>query len=155
VGSSKRRLILYTAAKASCIGRRNPNRHEPALTVPCNRWMRRTRLASQLLARKSIDKLIRDSEEPEHALKKTLGPWSLTALGIGPSLARASSRLLAPRFQGAVRHYQHRQHAVGELPHHPHRTGWPSWRRSAIAISLVLVAFVCALTVSVTPNWHP
>ena len=45
--------------------------------------MRRTALPSQLLARKSIDKLIRDSEEPEHALKKTLGPWSLTALGIG------------------------------------------------------------------------
>ncbi len=45
--------------------------------------MRRTALPSQLLARKSIDKLIRESEEPEHRLKKTLGPWSLTALGIG------------------------------------------------------------------------
>jgi hypothetical protein len=44
---------------------------------------RRTALIKQLGARKSIDKLIRDSEEPEHALKKTLGPWSLTALGIG------------------------------------------------------------------------
>ena len=38
---------------------------------------------SQLLARKSIDKLIAESEHPEHQLKKTLGPWSLTALGIG------------------------------------------------------------------------
>ena len=38
---------------------------------------------SQLLATKSIDKLISDSEQPEHRLKKTLGPWSLTALGIG------------------------------------------------------------------------
>ena len=45
--------------------------------------MRRTELFSQLFARKSIDKLIRDADEPEHALKKTLGPWSLTALGIG------------------------------------------------------------------------
>src|SRR6201993_3745780 len=44
---------------------------------------RRTPLPSQLLACKSIDKLIRESEEPEHALKKSLGPWSLTALGIG------------------------------------------------------------------------
>ena len=35
---------------------------------------------SQLLARKSIDKLIRESEDPKHSLKKTLGPWSLTAL---------------------------------------------------------------------------
>jgi len=41
------------------------------------------RLASQLLATKSIDKLIAESEEPEHRLKKTLGPWSLTALGVG------------------------------------------------------------------------
>jgi len=32
---------------------------------------------------KSIDKLISDSENPEHRLSKTLGPWSLTALGIG------------------------------------------------------------------------
>src|SRR5689334_10640863 len=40
-------------------------------------------LPSQLFAKKSIDKLIADSEEPEHRLKKTLGPWSLTALGIG------------------------------------------------------------------------
>ena len=38
---------------------------------------------SQIFARKSIDKLISDSERPEHALKKTLGPVSLTALGIG------------------------------------------------------------------------
>src|SRR3954469_5421044 len=42
-----------------------------------------TNLMSQLFARKSIDKLIAESEEPEHRLKKTLGPWSLTALGIG------------------------------------------------------------------------
>ena len=45
--------------------------------------MRRTELLSQLLARKSIDKLIRESEEPGRSLKKSLGPWSLTALGIG------------------------------------------------------------------------
>ena len=38
---------------------------------------------SQLLCCKSIDKLITESEQPEHRLRKTLGPWSLTALGIG------------------------------------------------------------------------
>ena len=38
---------------------------------------------SQLFACKSIDKLIADAEDPGHRLKKTLGPWSLTALGIG------------------------------------------------------------------------
>ena len=37
----------------------------------------------QIFATKSIDKLITESERPEHALKKTLGPVSLTALGIG------------------------------------------------------------------------
>ena len=40
-------------------------------------------MPSQLLATKSIDKLISESEQPEHRLKKSLGPWSLTALGIG------------------------------------------------------------------------
>ena len=40
-------------------------------------------LASQIFAKKSIDKLISDSEDPAHRLKKSLGPWSLTALGIG------------------------------------------------------------------------
>ena len=40
-------------------------------------------LASQLFAKKSIDKLISDSERPGHRLPKSLGPWSLTALGIG------------------------------------------------------------------------
>ena len=42
-----------------------------------------TQAKSQIFSRKSIDKLISDSENPEHALKKTLGPVSLTALGIG------------------------------------------------------------------------
>ncbi|MGH9792329.1 MAG: amino acid permease, partial [Candidatus Acidiferrales bacterium] len=40
-------------------------------------------MASQLFRTKSIDKLIADSEDPGHRLKKTLGVWSLTALGIG------------------------------------------------------------------------
>src|SRR5436190_14084115 len=36
-----------------------------------------------LLRTKSIDVLIADSEEPGKRLNKSLGPWSLTALGIG------------------------------------------------------------------------
>ena len=39
--------------------------------------------SSQLLCCKSIDKLISESEAPGQRLQKTLGPWSLTALGIG------------------------------------------------------------------------
>jgi basic amino acid/polyamine antiporter, APA family len=38
---------------------------------------------SQLFCCKSIDKLIADANEPGKRLQKTLGPWSLTALGIG------------------------------------------------------------------------
>ena len=36
-----------------------------------------------LLHTKSIDELIKHSEDPSCRLKKTLGPWSLTFLGIG------------------------------------------------------------------------
>jgi basic amino acid/polyamine antiporter, APA family len=38
---------------------------------------------NQLLRTKSIDALIASAEEPGKRLSKTLGPWSLTALGIG------------------------------------------------------------------------
>ena len=56
---------------------------EPAPTRITNFWTPGAPLANQLFARKSIDKLIADAEDPEHRLKKSLGPWSLTALGIG------------------------------------------------------------------------
>src|SRR5580698_3839112 len=38
---------------------------------------------SQLFRTKSIDDLIAASEDPHKSLRKSLGPWSLTALGIG------------------------------------------------------------------------
>ena len=38
---------------------------------------------SQLLRTKSIDALIASADEPGKRLSKTLGPWSLTAFGIG------------------------------------------------------------------------
>ena len=38
---------------------------------------------SQLFRTKSIDALIEASEEPDKRLRKTLGPWSLTAFGVG------------------------------------------------------------------------
>jgi APA family basic amino acid/polyamine antiporter len=37
----------------------------------------------QLLARKSADRLLAESEAPERRLKRALGRWDLTALGIG------------------------------------------------------------------------
>ncbi|HPQ17601.1 MAG TPA: amino acid permease, partial [Bryobacteraceae bacterium] len=38
---------------------------------------------SQLLQTKNIDTLIKAAEAPDKRLRKTLGPWSLTALGVG------------------------------------------------------------------------
>ncbi len=54
---------------------------EPATT---NHTIKTVRTSdNQLLCCKSIDKLIAEAEDPTRKLKKTLGPWSLTALGIG------------------------------------------------------------------------
>ena len=38
---------------------------------------------NRLLRTRSIDALIASSEDPEKCLRKTLGPWSLTAFGVG------------------------------------------------------------------------
>ena len=40
-----------------------------------------------LFRKMSIDALIASSEDPEKKLKRTLGPWSLTSLGIGAVIA--------------------------------------------------------------------
>ncbi len=109
--------------------------------------MRRRSLPSQLFARKSIDKLIRESEEPEHSLKKTLGPWSLTALGIGAVIgsgiftvigtAMAGQRFDAPSLENTpLLHY---------LIHHSALAGRPG-AGPALSLSLVLVAIVCVFT---------
>jgi APA family basic amino acid/polyamine antiporter len=102
---------------------------------------------SQLFARKSIDKLISDSECAEHALKKSLGPISLTALGIGAVIGSGiftvigtaiagekfdtSSILNTPLLDYLIRH----QALIGRPGAGP-----------ALAVSLVLVAIVCGFT---------
>src|SRR5712672_162804 len=53
----------------------SPSSTEPAAPVRTS--------DNQLFCCKSIDKLISESEAPGQRLQKTLGPWSLTALGIG------------------------------------------------------------------------
>src|SRR5437762_10708752 len=68
---------------ANCEARRDrPLAQLPSTGRPPSDQVIRTS-ESQLFCCKSIDKLISDSEEPERRLKKTLGPVSLTALGIG------------------------------------------------------------------------
>ncbi len=102
---------------------------------------------SQLFARKSIDKLISDSEHPEHRLKKTLGPVSLTSLGIGAVIgsgiftvigtAMAGQKFSSPEITNTpLLHY---------LITHTAMAGRPG-AGPALAVSLVLVAIVCVFT---------
>jgi len=108
---------------------------------------------NQLLCCKSIDRLIAEAEEPSHRLKKTLGPWSLTALGIGAIIgsgifvltgtAAAGEYFAAPSilhaqvldiFISIIRHGS----ASGALMHGRPAAG------PAIAISFALVAIACS-----------
>jgi len=104
-------------------------------------------LPSQLLARKSIDKLIRESEEPDHCLKKSLGPWSLTALGIGAVIGSGIFTVIGTAMAGQ----RFDVPDVGDTPllhyllHHTAMAGRPG-AGPALALSLVLVASVCAFT---------
>ncbi len=111
------------------------------------------RTGSQLLARKSIDKLISDSERPEHRLKKTLGPWSLTALGIGAIIgsgifvltgtAAAGEHFEVPSILHAqvldlIANFLRHGSSAGALMHGRPPAG------PAIAISFILVAVACS-----------
>ncbi len=110
-------------------------------------------LRRQLFATKSIDKLISDSEQPEHRLKKTLGPWSLTALGIGAIIgsgifvltgtAAAGEHFAVPSILHAqvldlvVNFFRHGS-SSGVLMHGRPPAG------PAIAVSFLLVAVACS-----------
>jgi APA family basic amino acid/polyamine antiporter len=106
-------------------------------------------MPSQLLRTKSIDKLLAEAEEPEHRLRKSLGPWSLTALGVGAIIgagifvltgtAAAGEVLEVPSLMKAplLSVLLHGQAAVGTA-------GRPG-AGPAIALSFFLVAIACAL----------
>jgi APA family basic amino acid/polyamine antiporter len=104
-------------------------------------------LATQLLARKSIDKLIAESEQPEHALKKTLGPWSLTALGIGAVIGSGIFTVIGTAISGET----YSEPSILNTPlldyliHHTAMMGRPG-AGPALAVSMVLVAIVCGFT---------
>src|SRR6185437_11626136 len=128
-------------------------REEPLAQPTQNPASVKSRTGSQLLARKSIDRLIAEADEPEHRLKKSLGPWSLTALGIGAIIgsgifvltgtAAAGEHFEAP----SILHAQvldllvnliRNGNSAGVLMHGRPPAG-PS-----IAISFILVAIACA-----------
>jgi APA family basic amino acid/polyamine antiporter len=102
---------------------------------------------SQLFATKSIDKLISDSERPEHALKKTMGPVSLTALGIGIVVGSGIFTVIGTAIGGnpAALSDWKESPVIDLILHHGHIAGRPG-AGPALAISLVMVAFVCAFT---------
>jgi basic amino acid/polyamine antiporter, APA family len=104
-------------------------------------------MPNQLLARKSIDKLIRESEEPAHALKKTLGPWSLTALGIGAVIGSGIFTVVGTAISGEQFDTSSFVNTplASYLLTHTALAGRPG-AGPAIALSMILVAFVCALT---------
>ena len=106
-----------------------------------------SQLVSQLGRTKSIDKLIAESEEPAHRLKKTLGPWSLTALGIGAVIGSGIFTVIGTAIAGEKLDTSSILNAplLEFLIHHTATTGRPG-AGPALAISLVLVAIACAFT---------
>ncbi len=109
-------------------------------------------LTRQIFRTKSIDKLISESELPENALQKTLGPVSLTALGIGAVIGSGIFTVIGTAIGGnpskiadwkgspiidLVWGWLH--HASGSVAGRP-------GAGPALALSLVLVAIVCGLT---------
>ncbi|WP_350449029.1 amino acid permease [Paracidobacterium acidisoli] len=110
-------------------------------------FQRSRTLPKQLLACKSIDKLISDSENPEHSLRKTLGPVSLTALGIGAVIGSGIFTVIGTAIAGE----KFDTSSIFNTPlldyivHHTALAGRPG-AGPALALSLVLVAIVCAFT---------
>ena len=110
-------------------------------------------LPNQLFAKKSIDKLISDSERPETRLRKTLGPWSLTALGIGAIIGSGIFVLTGTAAAGenfsvpSILHAQVMDLMVNLIQHgtmagvlmHGRPAAGPS-----IVISFLLVAIACS-----------
>jgi APA family basic amino acid/polyamine antiporter len=102
---------------------------------------------SQLFATKSIDKLISESELPAHAMPKTLGPVSLTALGIGIVIGSGIFTVIGTAIGGNPARIADWKGSpiIDLILHHGAVAGRPG-AGPALAISLVLVAFVCAFT---------
>ena len=120
------------------------NRCNFIFTIPLSRT---EPLPRQIFATKSIDKLISDSERPEHSLRKTLGPVSLTALGVGIVIGSGIFTVIGTAIGGnPAKIADWKGSPVLDLIlHHGAVAGRPG-AGPALAISLVLVAIVCAFT---------
>jgi len=100
-----------------------------------------------LFRTKSIDALIAASEEPDKKLRRTLGPWSLTAFGIGAVIGSGIFTLTGTAAAGKVIAIKSVLNAtVIDLILHGSAAGSQLGRPGAgpaITVSFILVAFAC------------
>ena len=114
--------------------------------------VRSRQLSRQIFARKSIDKLISESERPEHALRKTLGPVSLTALGIGAVIGSGIFTVIGTAIGGSPAKQADwvgspiLDLVIGWVHHSSGAVAGRPGAGPALVLSLVLVAVVCGLT---------
>ena len=104
---------------------------------------------SQLFRTKSIDALIADSEQTGRRLERTLGPWSLTALGIGAVIGSGIFTLTGTAASGVTLTTHSIFHApVLDLlmngPNAVSTIGRPG-AGPAVALSFVILALICGL----------
>ena len=102
---------------------------------------------NQLFRTKSIDALLASANEPDKRLRKTLGPWSLTALGIGAVVGSGIFTLTGTAAAGKVEKIQSIFNAtiidlVTQGAHAGSMMGRPG-AGPAITLSFVLVAVAC------------
>jgi APA family basic amino acid/polyamine antiporter len=103
---------------------------------------------SQFFRTKSIDALVAASEEPGKRLRRTLGPWSLTAFGIGAVIGSGIFILTGTAAAGETLSYHSILHApVLDILMHGGRAvstiGRPG-AGPAISLSFLLVAVACS-----------
>ncbi|HTV09348.1 MAG TPA: amino acid permease [Candidatus Aquilonibacter sp.] len=140
-------MVPHTISLNLSSSERGPNRLPPS-TQP-RQTLTKPR---QIFATKSIDKLIHESERPETALKKTLGPVSLTALGIGAVIGSGIFTVIGTAIGGNPAQLADWQQSPvldlilgwihGTAGHIAGRPG----AGPALALSLILVAIVCCFT---------
>ena len=126
----------------------------PSVFVELQHISRRsTPLGNQLFARKSIDKLISDADDPSRRLQKSLGPWSLMGLGIGAIIGSGIFVLTGTAAAGeyfqapSILHAQVLDLIVSFLRHGTTAGALMHGRPAAgpaIAISFILVAMACS-----------
>lgn len=97
---------------------------------------------------KSIDALIAASEDPERKLRRTLGPWSLTAFGIGAVIGSGIFILTGTAAAGETLSYKSILHApVLDLLMHGTQALSMTGRAGAgpaISLSFLLTAIACS-----------